>query len=170
MRLRTFSHWPSRVSTPLYSCLESLSGAQTTVLPRTAPTWPPPWTKMTLWGHPSHHPDTPSMSDILRTHKTTSSWKLFTGNHFTTLCHDRGCALCATYMLHLTWGANAGELGPQPEGLKHALEEAWPEAIGCLRQDASQEVERANRTINRLEEELASRHHEEGWQQPFHKI
>ena len=56
MRLCTFSHWPSRVSTPLYSCRESLSGAQTAVLPRTAPTWPPPWTKTTLWGRPSHHP------------------------------------------------------------------------------------------------------------------
>ena len=88
--------------------------------------------------------DMPSVSDILGAHKTTSSWKLFAGNHFTTLCHDRGCALCATYMLHLTRGANAGELGPQPEGLEHVLEEAWPGAIGRLRQDASQEVERAN--------------------------
>ena len=104
--------------------------------------------------------NTPSVSDILCTHKTTSSWKLFAGNHFTALCHDKGCAPCATYMLHLTWGANAGELGPQPEGLEHTLEEAWPGVIGCIRQDASQEVERANRTIDRLEEELA---HEEGW-------
>ena len=100
--------------------------------------------------------DTPSVSDILRAHKTTSSWKLFAGNHFTTLCHDRGCTPCATYMLHLTQGENARELGPQPEGLEHALEEAWPGVIGCIRQDASQEVERANRTINRLEEELAT--------------
>ena len=97
-----------------------------------------------------------SMSDILRAHKTTSSWKLFAGNHFTTLCHDRGCTPCATYMLHLTRGANARELGPQPEGLKHVLEEAWPGAIRRIRQDASQEVERANQTINRLEEELAT--------------
>ena len=100
--------------------------------------------------------DTPSVSDILHTHKTTSPWKLFTGNHFTTLCHDRGCAPCATYMLHLTRGANTGKLGPQPEGLEHALEEAWPGVIGCICQDASQEVERANRTIDRLEEELAT--------------
>ena len=88
--------------------------------------------------------DTPSVSDILRAHKTTSSWKLFAGNHFTALCHDRGCTPCATYMLHLTRGANAGELGPQPEGLEHTLEEAWPGAIRRLCQDASKEVERAN--------------------------
>ena len=100
--------------------------------------------------------DTPSMSDILHTHKTTSSWKLFAGNHFTALCHDKGCTPCATYMLHLTRGANTGELGPQPEGLKHALEEAWPGVIRRILADASQEVERANRTIDRLEEELAT--------------
>ena len=88
--------------------------------------------------------DTPSMSDILHTHKTTSSWKLFVGNHFATLCHDKGCTPCATYMLHLTQGANAGKLGPRPEGLEHALEEAWPGAIGRIHQDASQEHERAN--------------------------
>ena len=55
--------------------------------------------------------DTPSVSDILRAHKMTPSWKLFAGNHFAALCHDKGCALCATYMLHLTRGANAGEIG-----------------------------------------------------------
>ena len=98
----------------------------------------------------------PSVSDILRTHKTTSSWKLFAGNHFTALCHDKGCAPCATYMLHLTWGANAGELGPQPEGLEHALKEAWPGAIRCIRQDASQALEQANRAIDRLEDKLAT--------------
>ena len=87
------------------------------------------------------------MSDILRAHKTTSSWKLFAGNHFTALCHDKGCTPCATYMLHLTRGANAGELGPQPEGLEHTLEEAWPEAIGCICQDASQDLEKANEPL-----------------------
>ena len=35
---------------------ESLSGAQTTDLPRTALTWPPPWTRTTPWGRPSHRP------------------------------------------------------------------------------------------------------------------
>ena len=97
------------------------------------------------------------MSDILCTHKTTSSWKLFAGNHFAALCHDKGCTLCATYyMLHHTWGANARELGPRPEGLEHALKEAWPGAIRCIHQDVSQELERANRAIDRLEEELAT--------------
>ena len=36
------------------------------------------------------------------------------------------------------------------------LEEAWPGAIGCIHQDVSQELERANQTIDRLEEELAT--------------
>ena len=99
--------------------------------------------------------DMPSMSDILHTHKTTSSWKLFMGNHFATLCHDKGCTPCATYMLHLTRGAYTGELGPRPEGLEHTLKEAWLGAIGRICQDASQELERANQAIDRLEEELA---------------
>ena len=81
---------------------------------------------------------TPSVLDILHAHKMASTWKLFAGNHFTALCHNKGCYPCATYMLHLMWGADAGELGPQPKGLEHALEEAWPEAIGCFCQDASQ--------------------------------
>ena len=89
----------------------------------------------------------PSVSDILCTHKTSSSWKLFVGSHFTTLYHDKGCHPCATYMLHLTWGENAGELGPQPEGLEHMLEEALPEAIRCICQDVSQELVKANQVI-----------------------
>ena len=47
-------------------------------------------------------------------------------------------------MLHLTLGVNAGELGLQPKGLEHALEEAWAEAIGCIHQDVSQELVKAN--------------------------
>ena len=125
MQSHTFSHWPSRVLTLLYSCRESLSGAQAAVLPRTASTWTPPWTKSktTLWGCPSHHPtclacqtsSAPSVSDILRAHKTTSSWKLFMGNHFATLCHDKGCTPCATYMLHLTGGQTPGNWVPNPK-------------------------------------------------------
>ena len=34
---------------------KGLSRAQTAILQRTAPTWQPPWTKTTLWGHPLHH-------------------------------------------------------------------------------------------------------------------
>ena len=88
--------------------------------------------------------NTPSMLDIIHAHKTASTWKLFMGSHFTTLCHNKGCHPCATYMLHLTWGAHTGELGPQPKGLKHVLEEAWPEATRHLHQDASQELAKAN--------------------------
>ena len=88
--------------------------------------------------------NTPSVSDIICAHKTASTWKLFAGSHFTALCHDKGCHLFAIYMLHLMWGAIAGELVPQPKGLEHMLEEAWPEAIGCIHQDVSQELMKAN--------------------------
>ena len=99
---------------------------------------------------------TPSMSDILHAHKMTSSWKLFVGNHFAALCHDKGCTPCATYMLHLTQGENTRELGPQPKGLEHVLKEAWPGAIRRILVDVSQKLERANQAINRLEEELTT--------------
>ena len=36
--------------------LKRLSGAQTADLPRTASTWPPPWTRTTPWGRLSHRP------------------------------------------------------------------------------------------------------------------
>ena len=66
----------------------------------------------------------------------------------------------APHVLHicctLLGGANAGELGPQPKGLEHTLEEAWPGAIGRIFQDASQALEQANRAINRLEDKLAT--------------
>jgi len=77
--------------------------------------------------------DTLSVSDILRAHKATSTWKLFSGNHFVALHHDKGCTTCATYMLHLVRGANAGELVPKPEGIESALNEAWPDIIGHIR-------------------------------------
>ena len=67
---------------------------------------------MTQWGHLFAPSDTPSVLDILCAHKTTSSWKLFASNPFATLCHDKGCTLCATYMLHLTWGQTQGNWVP----------------------------------------------------------
>src|SRR6266481_10058633 len=57
------------------------------------------------------HADTPSMTDIIQALKATSHWKLFSGNHFITLCHDKGCA---EYITHLTCSVNAGKLGPRP--------------------------------------------------------
>ena len=49
-----------------------------------------------------------------------------------------------------------GTRTPQPKGLEHTLEEAWPGAIGCILADVSQELEKANRVIDRLEDELAT--------------
>ena len=152
MQLHTFSHWPSGVSTLLYSYRErgKFEWSSNRCSTENSTNMATPMDQDDPVGSSVAPSDTPSVSDILRAHKTTSSWKLFTGNHCSTLCHDKGCTLCATYMLHLTQGANARELGPQPEGLEDMLEDAWPGAIGCIHQDASQELERANRTIDRL--------------------
>src|SRR6266481_9294737 len=61
-------------------------------------------------GLSSPHADTPSMTDIIQASKATSHWKLFLGNHFISLCHDKGCTTCAEYITHLMCGANVGEL------------------------------------------------------------
>ena len=156
MQLRTFGHWPSRVSTPLYSYWEKFEWSSNRRSTENCTNMATPMDQDDPVVSSVAPSDTLSMLDILHTHKMNSSWKLFTGNHFATLCHDKGCTPCATYMLHLTWGANAGELGPQPEGLEHVLEEAWPGAIRCIRQDVSQELEKANQAIDRLEDELAT--------------
>src|SRR6266481_5220714 len=41
-------------------------------------------------GSSAPHADTPSMMDIIQASKATSCWKLFSGNHFIALCHDKG--------------------------------------------------------------------------------
>jgi len=53
-------------------------------------------------------------------------------------------------MLHLARGANAGELVPKPEGIEPALDEAWPNVIGRIRHDVARAIDKANRTIDRL--------------------
>src|SRR6266481_3480143 len=86
------------------------------------------------------HANTPSVMDIIQALKATSHWKLFSGNHFTTLCHDKGCAACAEYITHLTHGANAGELGPHLSSLSQALDEVWPEAMTHIHKDADEQL------------------------------
>ena len=156
MQLHMFGHWPSEVSTLLYSHREKFEQSSNRRSAKSRTDMATPMDQDDPVGSSITPSDMPSMSDILCAHKTTSSWKLFVGDHFTALCHDKGCTPCATYMLHITRGANTGELGPRPEGLKHALKEAWPGAIGRICQDASQDLEKANQTIDRLEDELAT--------------
>ena len=57
-------------------------------------------------------------------------------------------------MLHLAQGVNTGELVPKPEGIESALDEAWPDVIGCIRHEAACAIDEANQTINRLNGDL----------------
>jgi len=50
----------------------------------------------------------------------------------------------------LVRGANARELVPKPEGIESALDEAWPDVIGRIRHEVAHAVDKANRTIDRL--------------------
>ena len=86
------------------------------------------------------HTDMPSMTDIIQASKATSRWKLFSGNHFIALWHDKGCAACTEHITHLMHSANAGELGPHPSSLSQALDEAWPEAMTCIYKDADKQL------------------------------
>src|SRR6266481_3508090 len=52
-------------------------------------------------GSSAPHANMPSVMDIIQASKATSRWKLFSGNHFITLCHDKGCAACTEYITHL---------------------------------------------------------------------
>ena len=65
-------------------------------------------------------------------------------------------APCVLHICCTLLGGQTQGKGPQPEGFEHVLEEAWPGAIRHIRQDASQELEKATQVINRLEDELAT--------------
>src|SRR6266481_4640940 len=109
-------------------------------------------------GSSAPHADMPSVMDIIQASKATSHWKLFSGNHFIALCHDKGCAACAEYITHLTRGANVGELGPRPSSLSQALDKAWPEAMTCICKDADEQLRdelcKAHRIIEEQTDEI----------------
>src|SRR6266481_8757176 len=86
-------------------------------------------------GSSAPHADMPSMKDIIQASKATSHWKLFSGNHFIALCHDKGCTACTEYITHVTRGANAGELGLRLSSLTQALDKVWPKAMTCIHKD-----------------------------------
>src|SRR6266481_795885 len=104
-------------------------------------------------GSSAPHADMPSVTDIIQASKATSHWKLFSGNHFIALCHDKGCATCAEYITHLARSANAGELGPRPSSLTQSLDEAWPEAMSRIHKDADEQLRDELRTAHRIIEE-----------------
>src|SRR6266481_6848743 len=104
-------------------------------------------------GSSAPHADMPSVMDIIQASKATSRWKLFLGNHFITLCHDKGCTACTEYITHLMCGVNVGELGPRPSSLSQALDKAWPEAMTRICKDADEQLRDELRTAHRIIEE-----------------
>ena len=103
---------------------------------------------------------TPSVTDLLRTHQATSEWKIVSSTHLLAQCHDTGCDLCAQYIVHLAHGGNAGELSSRPPRLEQALDEAWPEEMARIREDARtalhSEIEEAHRIINEHNAQMAA--------------
>ena len=79
---------------------------------------------------------TPSVTDLLWAHRAMSEWKIVSSTHLLAQCHDTGCDLCAQYIVHLARGGNAGELSSRPPRLEQALDEAWPEEMVRIREDA----------------------------------
>src|SRR6266481_3506839 len=104
-------------------------------------------------GSSAPHADTPSMTDIIQALKATSCWKLFSGNHFITLCHNKGCTACTEYITHLMCGTNVGELGPRPSSLSQALDKAWPEAMTHICKDADEQLHDELHMAHRIIEE-----------------
>src|SRR6266481_8172101 len=104
-------------------------------------------------GSSAPHAGTLSVTDIIQASKATSHWKLFSGNHFIALCHDKGCAACAEYITHLTRSANVGELGLRPSSLTQSLDEAWPKAMSRIRKDADEQLRDELRTVHQIIEE-----------------
>ena len=79
---------------------------------------------------------TPSVTDLLRAHRAMSEWKIVSSTHLLAQCHDTGCNFCTQYIVHLACRGNAGELSSWPPRLEQALDEAWPEEMVQIREDA----------------------------------
>src|SRR6266481_5672426 len=104
-------------------------------------------------GSSAPHAGMLSVTDIIQASKATSCWKLFSGNHFIALCHNKGCAACAEYITHLMCGANVGELGPHPSSLSQALDEVWPEAMTHIHKHADEQLHDELHTVHQIIEE-----------------
>ena len=79
---------------------------------------------------------TPRVTDLLHAHRAMSEWKIVSSTHLLAQCHNTGCDLCAQYIVHLACGGNAGELSSWPPCLEQALDEAWPEEMAQICEDA----------------------------------
>ena len=103
---------------------------------------------------------TPSVTDLLRAHRATSEWKIVSSTHLLTQCHDTGCDLCAQYIVHLAHGGNTGELSSWPPRLEQALDEAWPEEMTGICEDAwtalRSKIEEAHCIINEHDAQMAA--------------
>ena len=103
---------------------------------------------------------TPTVTDLLRAHRATSEWKIVSSTHLLAQCHDTGCDLCAQYIVHLARGGNAGELSSRPPHLEQALDEAWPEEMARICEDAQtalhSEIEEAHCIIDEHDVQMAA--------------
>ena len=103
---------------------------------------------------------TPSVTDLLHTHRATSEWKMVSSTHLLAQCHDTGCDLCAQYIVHLACRGNASELSSQPPCLEQALDEAWPEEMVRIHEDARtalrSEIEEAHCIIGEHDAQMAA--------------
>ena len=103
---------------------------------------------------------TPSVTDLLHTHQATSEWKIVSSTHLLAQCHDTGCDLCAQYIVHLARGGNASKLSSWPPCLEKALDEAWPEEMVQIREEARtalrSEIEEAHRIIDKHDTQMAT--------------
>ena len=102
---------------------------------------------------------TQSVTDLLRAHQATSKWKIVSSTHLLAQCHDTGCNLCAQYIVHLAQG-NASELSSQPPNLEQSLDEAWPEEMAHICEDAQaalcSEIEEAPSIIDRHDAQMTA--------------
>ena len=85
---------------------------------------------------------------------------IVSSTHLLAQCHDTGCDLCTQYIEHLAHGGNAGELSSQPPCLEQALDEAWPEEMVRICEDAwtalRSEIEEAHCIINEHDAQMAT--------------
>ena len=103
---------------------------------------------------------TQSVTDLLCAHQAMSKWKIVSSTHLLAQCHNTGCDHCAQYIVHLTWGENAGELSSQLPNLEQWLNEAWPEEMACICEDVRaalhSEIEEAHSIIDRHDTQMTA--------------
>ena len=99
---------------------------------------------------------TPSVTDLPQAHRATSEWKIVSSTHLLAQCHNTGCNLCTQYIVNLAHGGNASELSSWPPRLEQALDEAWPEEMACIREDAWTVLHSEIRIIDKHDAQMAA--------------